>query len=410
MHNEDTIEASSRGCVAKKRKISCDLECAAYGCGNTYYDSKGIRTTVHFFKFPAKNPDKNQWCNLIKRQEGRDGFKVNKNTYLCHLHFKEGDYKRNPTRWKLHKGIQPSLNLYKSFESKNPSRPPPRDRNLSSSLSSKLQTSSNLSLTTTTTTTEDSILMSPPMSPNFPVPIFESSLLGESHNVLSVETGTQTEYSFVHHAFYMEPDQNEVNICLDHAYSCVTLTKNVLVNTCVLQEEMSKKIKLLSDEIFALKEQINAINLEFEEFKSRHFSLDSIKNDPSAVKFYTGFPNYESLISVFKYFEPKFQRVHYWTGPKTFETIKEQLQYQSADMFRSKPGRKRTLSLLEEFFIVLLRLKVGLFVGDIADRYHISSGHVSKIFTTWINFLYHELPLLFPFPSQAMVRKYMPNQ
>ena len=144
----------------------------------------------------------------------------------------------------------------------------------------------------------------------------------------------------------MEPDQNEVNICLDHAYSCVTLTKNVLVNTCVLQEEMSKKIKLLSDEISALKEQVNAVNLEFEEFKSRHFSLDSIKNDPSAVKFYTGFPNYGSPISVFKYIEPKFQRVHYWTGPKTFETIKEQLQYQSSDMFRSKPGRKRSLSLL----------------------------------------------------------------
>ena len=61
MDNEDTIEASSSGCVAKKRKISCGLECAAYGCGNTYYDSKGIRTTVHFFKFPAKNPDKNQF-------------------------------------------------------------------------------------------------------------------------------------------------------------------------------------------------------------------------------------------------------------------------------------------------------------------------------------------------------------
>ena len=158
MDNEDTIEASSSGCVATNVKYRVVWSSTAYGCGNTYYDSKGIRTTVHFLKFPAKNPDKNQWYNLIKRQEGRDGFKVNKNTYLCHLHFKEGDYKRNPTRWRLHKGIQPSLNLYKSFESKNPSRPPPRDRNLSSSLSSKLETSSNLSLTTTTTT-EDSILM-----------------------------------------------------------------------------------------------------------------------------------------------------------------------------------------------------------------------------------------------------------
>ena len=34
---------------------------------------------------------------------------------------------------------------------------------------------------------------------------------------------------------------------------------------------------------------------------------------------------------------------------------------------------------------------------------------ISKTFTTWINFLYHELPLYFPFPSQKLVRKYLPK-
>ena len=62
------------------------------------------------------------------------------------------------------------------------------------------------------------------------------------------------------------------------------------------------------------------------------------------------------------------------------------------------------MSHKQEFFIVLLRLKVGLFVNDIADRFNISPGHVSKCFTTWINFLYHELSLLFPFTSQSMIR------
>lgn len=59
---------------------------------------------------------------------------------------------------------------------------------------------------------------------------------------------------------------------------------------------------------------------------------------------------------------------------------------------------------------MLVRLKVGLFVDDLADRFNISTAHVSKIFTTWINFLYHELPSLFPFPPQSMIRKYMPKQ
>ena len=50
----------------------------------------------------------------------------------------------------------------------------------------------------------------------------------------------------------------------------------------------------------------------------------------------------------------------------------------------------------------------GLFVDDLSDKFNISSGLV--IFTTWINFLSLELPLLFPFPSQSLIRKQMPKQ
>ena len=34
---------------------------------------------------------------------------------------------------------------------------------------------------------------------------------------------------------------------------------------------------------------------------------------------------------------------------------------------------------------------------------------ISKEFATWINFLYHELPLYFPFLSQKLVKKYLPK-
>ena len=75
-----------------------------------------------------------------------------------------------------------------------------------------------------------------------------------------------------------------------------------------------------------------------------------------------------------------------------------------------KPGRNRILSHLEEFVFVLMRLKLGRFLNDLADRFGISQGHASKIFTTWINFLFHELPPLFTFPSQERIRKDMPDQ
>ena len=67
------------------------------------------------------------------------------------------------------------------------------------------------------------------------------------------------------------------------------------------------------------------------------------------------------------------------------------LKYQNENM--NKPGCKRKLSLLEVFFIVLVRLKTGTFLLNLCERLDVSVSLISKSFTTWINFLYHELPL-----------------
>ena len=77
---------------------------------------------------------------------------------------------------------------------------------------------------------------------------------------------------------------------------------------------------------------------------------------------------------------------------------------------KRKPGPSRKLPPLEEILLVLMRLKAGLFVQDLADRFGISISSVSRIYITWINFLYYELKDLFPFPSQELVRKNMPKE
>lgn len=55
---------------------------------------------------------------------------------------------------------------------------------------------------------------------------------------------------------------------------------------------------------------------------------------------------------------------------------------------KSNKGQKRILSPVEEFFLVLVRLCLGLFEQDIADRFGISQVTVSQMFSTWINLLY----------------------
>ena len=54
------------------------------------------------------------------------------------------------------------------------------------------------------------------------------------------------------------------------------------------------------------------------------------------------------------------------------------------------------LSPLEECFLVLVCLRLGLFEQDLAYHFAVSQSTVSRIAITWINFLYlqfKQLPL-----------------
>ena len=104
---------------------------------------------------------------------------------------------------------------------------------------------------------------------------------------------------------------------------------------------------------------------EKEALLARQFSLDKIKDDNAAMLFYTGFPNYEALMSFYNYIEPKVSKMQYWKGEKL---LKESQPYQM-DKNKIKPVPSHTLTYLEEFILVLLRLKVGLFVHDLADKH-----------------------------------------
>ena len=72
-------------------------------------------------------------------------------------------------------------------------------------------------------------------------------------------------------------------------------------------------------------------------------------------------------------------------------------------------GRNRLLPPKEEFFMVLVRLRLGLFEKDLADRFSVSNSTVSRICRTWITFLYMRLGELPLWPSRDLVQSYMPR-
>ena len=67
------------------------------------------------------------------------------------------------------------------------------------------------------------------------------------------------------------------------------------------------------------------------------------------------------------------------------------------------------MTLFEEFVLTLLRLGLGLFQKDLADRFNVSETTVSVVFNTWIRFMRIELLPLICLPRKEILHQYLPN-
>ena len=72
-------------------------------------------------------------------------------------------------------------------------------------------------------------------------------------------------------------------------------------------------------------------------------------------------------------------------------------------------GTSRALTPLNEFFLVLCRLRCGLMEADLAFRFQISQSTVSRIIITWINFLYAKFKDISLWPSKQHINHFMPQ-
>ena len=92
------------------------------------------------------------------------------------------------------------------------------------------------------------------------------------------------------------------------------------------------------------------------------------------------------------------------------EPLLGQLNYRPESESYNIRGRHRSLPPIDEFFMVLVRLCLGLLEGDLAHRFNLSISSVSRILTTWIILLDQQLRPLITFPSCTVVQRHMPSQ
>lgn len=75
----------------------------------------------------------------------------------------------------------------------------------------------------------------------------------------------------------------------------------------------------------------------------------------------------------------------------------------------SKRPEMSKLSPMDQFFMVLVRLRLGLFVQDLADRFCVSVTTVNRICTTWTNYMYLKFGSVNIWPPQSVIQETMPE-
>ena len=174
-----------------------------------------------------------------------------------------------------------------------------------------------------------------------------------------------------------------------------------------------------------LEKKCNLLERKLVEAEAKLFKLDNLKSDKD-ISFYTGFPTYDTFLALFKFLNTgdKGENVRHYSSRNT-EIAVDFYQSQQENRDDSdeseveedkipdtkcrKTGRPRKLSGLEEFFIVMCRLRRGYAELHLAHLFGVSQSTISRLFITYINFMYLKFGQVNIWPERTVVDATMPD-
>ena len=125
------------------------------------------------------------------------------------------------------------------------------------------------------------------------------------------------------------------------------------------------------------------------------FGLTRFSNDNLMISFYSGFTSYITFITFFNCIKP-------------VATNMKSAYYVSSETI-SLAERKRNMLFIDELFMFLCRLKVGLLEQDLSVRFNCSVSTVSRKIVTWANFLYFALGSIPIWLPRDIIQELMPE-
>lgn len=327
--------------------------------------------SLSFHKFPKDSEIRATWIRNIRRDEVAGVFVVNDSTRVCSLHFLPSDYHDASEGRKRERSTQRKNKFLKAAAAPTQFDCfPERLRSRSTDTTRKRR---------------------PPARSSAPLPAKKRTCARPSSPAAGGEGSTsaaQEEAGCSAELTEDSPEAGRDDSSGDrkHAHcECVPgLVEQVEQLTLELQQERAVSAKLRED-------------LEREK-QRRDISFERHQHDDGKIRHYTGFPTLGLFLACFHFLLPSAKVMRTWQGRRT--SVGERLSLKS--------GPKPKLSYVEQFFMVMLRLRRAYSVEDLSDLFHVSESTISRTFTTWINLMFYKFKELPMWMSRRKVDKYLP--
>ncbi|XP_069064834.1 uncharacterized protein [Pleurodeles waltl] len=154
-----------------------------------------------------------------------------------------------------------------------------------------------------------------------------------------------------------------------------------------------------SEMLVAAREEIARLQQRTALLEGKLFFLERFSNDSNMIYFYTGFMDYVTLKAIFESLRPSSANAVVW----------KQCQQDAETIVKNDGTSEDTLSLIDQFFLFLCKIRQGFLEEDLAIRFNVSQSTVIKIIITWANYLYILFRDLVVWPSREIIDQHMPD-
>ena len=357
--------------------------CAVIGCANSihkldhWYSQLCDRHGCKFgscickppfilYPFPSekKNPDgRRRWAKLVNRKnKSGHNWQPNYQDRICSEHFKDGE----PTKEWPDPTEKLGYDAPGNSSAKSP-RNPPKERveYIPKKRVGKRKRDD---------------------TPNVPCTDFidfDDSLPQENAEIVPVSEDLQPEQKdhLGDHNYYSKYDT-----------SCTS---------CIEKQSVIEDLKLKN---YHHQQKIKA--MKFKQRERDDFVTSVVTKNDISVNRYTGIASKKKLQCLHHVLAPKVKRMKYWSGTKKESSPRTTPKRKCTPQ---KPGPARTLTSLQEFILVLMKLRLGLTLAFLGSLFLVSSSTASQVFNTWIKFLAQELKCLIRWPDLQAVRTNIPD-